>query len=115
MSSEEETDSMRNIVEALREKGKLYKKLEEVLPKQLGVRNKIKIFHATDTQGYFTAVFIISQKSRVLMKDVHKMEEIYQKLVIFCDHHFKYKRLKIEAPLCSKAKKAFEDAGWKLI
>ncbi|MEA3372124.1 MAG: hypothetical protein U9Q62_00395 [Campylobacterota bacterium] len=115
MEKEDEDDKMRNVVETLREKGKIYKKLFEVEPKQLGVRNKIKIYHATDIHGYFTALFIISQKSRVLMKDVRKMEEIYQKLVIFSDHNFKYKLIKITAPLCSKAEKAFIEAGWKLI
>ena len=106
---------MRTIVEELRQKGKLYKKLDEVLPKQLGIRNRIRIFHATDIHGYFTALFMISQKSRVLMKDVRKMEEIYQKLVVFSDHNFKHKLIKIDAPLCSKAKKAFAETGWKLI
>ena len=106
---------MRTIVEALRQKGKLYKKLDEVLPKQLGVRNRIRIFHATDIHGYFTALFMISQKSRVLIKDVRKMEEIYQKLVVFSDHNFKHKLIRIDAPLCSKAKQAFVETGWKLI
>ena len=48
------------------------------------------------------------------MKDVHKMEEIYAKLTIFCEHNFKHKVLFIDAPLCSKAKVAFKEAGWKL-
>ena len=115
MNTEDESETMRNLVETLQEKGKLYKKMEGVQPKQLGIRNKIKIFHATDTSGYFTAIFLITQKSRVLMKDVHKMEEIYHKLVIFCDHQFKFKTIKIEAPLCSKAKKAFEETGWRVL
>ena len=113
MEKTEDENSMRTVVEELRQKGKIYKKLVEIQPKQLGVRNKIKIYHATDIHGYFTALFMISQKSRVLMKDVRKMEEIYAKLVIFSDHNFKHKMIKIEAPLCSKAKKAFGETGWK--
>ena len=115
MKKTEEEESMRMIVEELRQKGKLYKKFDEVLPKQLGIRNKIRIYHATDIHGYFTALFMISQKSRVLMKDVRKMEEIYAKLVLFSDHNFKNKLIKIDAPLCSKAKKAFGETGWKLL
>ncbi len=115
MKTADKDESMRNVVEVLREKGKIYKKMFEVQPKQLGVRNKIKIYHATDIHGYFTTLFIISQKSRLLMKDVKKMEEIYQKLVLFSDHNFKYKLIKITAPLCSKAEKAFVETGWKLI
>ena len=48
------------------------------------------------------------------MKDVHKLEEIYHKLVIFSDHNFKHKVLFIDAPLCSKAKAAFLSCGWSL-
>ncbi len=105
---------MQMVVDSLRQKGKIFKKMQEISPKDLGVRNRIKIFQATDVRGYFWAVFAVSQKSRLLMKDVHKFEEIYAKLTIFCDHNFKYKVLFIDAPLCSKAAKAFKEAGWKI-
>jgi len=102
------------VVDALRQKGKIYKKMQEISPKDLGIRNRIKIYKATDIRGYFWAIFAISQKSRILMKDVHKMEEIYKKLTIFCEHNFKHKVIFIDAPLCSKAKLAFKEAGWKI-
>jgi len=105
---------MQMIVDSLRTKGKVYKKMQEISPKELGIRNKIRIFKATDMSSYFSAIFAISQKSRILMKDVHKFEEIYKKLTLFCEHNFKYKMIFIDAPLCSKAKKAFKEAGWKI-
>ena len=105
---------MQMVVDSFRTKGKIFKKMLEVAPKELGIRNRIKIYKATDLNGYFWAIFAISQKSRVLMKDVHKMEEIYAKLTLFCDHNFKYKVMFIDAPLCSKAKDAFKEAGWKI-
>lgn len=105
---------MQMLVDALREKGKIYKKMQEISPKELGIRNKIKIFKATDTRGYFWAIFAVSQKSRLLMKDVHKFEEIYVKLTLFCEHNFKHKMIFIDAPLCSKAKLAFKQAGWTI-
>jgi len=105
---------MQMVVESLRQKGKIFKKMQEVAPKELGIRNKIKIYKATDLHGYFWAIFAVSQKSRILMKDVHKFEEIYAKLTIYCGHNFKYKILFIDAPLCSKAQKAFVQAGWKI-
>lgn len=113
MKNEEE--DLKLIIDELQQKGNIYKRFEEVTPKQLGIRNRIRMFHAVDTKGYFSALFMISQKSRVLMKDVVKMEEIYNKLVIFCDHNFKHKLIKIDAPLCSKAERAFKEAGWKLL
>ena len=105
---------MQMVVDSLRQKGKIYKKMQEVSPKELGIRNKIKMYKATDTNGYFWAIFAVSQKSRLLMKDVHKFEEIYAKLTIYCGHNFKHKILFIDAPLCSKAKEAFKTQGWKI-
>ncbi|TKI70356.1 hypothetical protein FCU45_03470 [Sulfurimonas crateris] len=105
---------MQSVVDSLRKKGKIYKKMQEIAPRELGVRNKIKIFKATDVSGYFWAIFAISQKSRLLMKDVHKFEEIYAKLVIFYGHNFKHKIIFIDAPICSKAKEALLAQGWKI-
>ncbi len=105
---------MQMVVDSLRQKGKIYKKMQEISPKELGIRNKIRIYKATDTSGYFWAIFAVSQKSRILMKDVRKFEEIYSKLTIFFEHNFKYKIIFIDAPLCSKAKEAFKTQGWKI-
>ena len=105
---------MQMVVDSLRSRGRIYKKMQEIAPKELGVRNKIRIYKATDVSGYFWAIFAVSLKSRLLMKDVHKFEEIYAKLSLFCDHNFKHKVIFIDAPLCSKAKAAFEQAGWKI-
>ena len=102
------------VVDSLRKKGKIYKKMQEVSPKELGIRNKIKMYKATDTKGYFWAIFAVSQKSRLLMKDVHKFQEIYAKLTVFCEQNFKYKVIFIDAPICSKAEAAFKEAGWKI-
>jgi hypothetical protein len=105
---------MQMVVDSLRAKGKIFKKMEEIQTKQLGIRNKIRIYKATDLHGYFWAIFAISQKSRLLMKDVHKMEEILGKLTLYCEHNFKHKIIFIDAPLCSKAKGAFVECGWKI-
>jgi len=105
---------MQMVVDSLRAKGKIYKKMQEVAPRELGIRNKIKIYKATDVSGYFWAIFAVSQKSKLLMKDVHKFEEIYGKLTVLFGHNFKHKILFIDAPLCSKAKEAFKTQGWKI-
>lgn len=105
---------MQSVVDLLRKKGKIYKKMQEIQPKDLGVRNRIKIYKATDIAGYFYSIFVVSQKSKLLMKDVYKFEEIYTKLTIFCGHNFKYKIIVIDAPLCNKAKDALLELGWKI-
>jgi hypothetical protein len=106
---------MRALIDQLQAKGKLYRQLVEIQPKELNVRNKIRIFMASDTNGYYSAIFMVSQKSRLLMKDVLKFEEIYRKLVTYSGHNYKYKILIIDAPLCSKAEKAFRDVSWKIM
>lgn len=105
---------MQMVVDSLRTKGKIYKKMIEIPTKELGIRNKIRMYKATDINGYFWAIFAVSQKSRLLMKDVRKFEEIYSKLAMFCGHNFKHKIIFIDAPLCSKAKDAFKIQGWKI-
>ena len=57
---------MQMVVDSLRKKGKIYKKMQEVLPRELGIRNKIRMYKATDVHGYFWAIFAISQKSKLL-------------------------------------------------
>ena len=105
---------MQVIVDRLRSKGKVYKKMQEVVPKELGIRNKIKLYSAVDTSNKYWAILAVSQKSRILMKDVHKFEEIYAKLSMYCARNFHYKVIFIDAPLCSKAKVAFDTSGWKI-
>lgn len=105
---------MQVLVDTLSAKGKLYKKMQEVAPKDLGIRKKIKIYSATDRNGKFSAMIAVSQKSRILMKDVENFEEILSKLMLFVGHSFSYKMIFIDAPLCSKAKSAFIEQGWKI-
>ncbi|UFS63499.1 hypothetical protein LOH54_05050 [Sulfurimonas sp. HSL-3221] len=112
----EETRTMfKPIIDRLNANGLIYKNLDEVQPKALGIRNRIRLFSATDRQGYYTAIFVVAQKSRVVMKDVEKLDVILRKLELYADHAFKHRVLMIDAPLCSKAKAAFKQQGWKLI
>lgn len=112
----EETRTMlKPIIDRLHTHGLIYKNLKEVPPKALGIRNRIRLFEATDTKGYYTALFVVAQKSRVVMKDVEKFETILQKLQLYVDHGFKQRVLMLDAPLCSKAEAAFKQRGWKII
>lgn len=106
--------NIQTLVDNFRAKGKIYKKIQEVSPKELAIRNKIKMYFATDTSNKFWSIFAVSQKSRLLMKDVQKFEEINAKLSLYCEKDFQYKAIFIDAPLCSKAKAAFEKSGWKI-
>ena len=112
----EETRTMfKPIIDRLNARGLIYKNLDEVPPKALGIRNRIRLFNATDREGYYTAIFVVAQKSRVVMKDVEKFEVIRRKLELYVDHAFKHRVLLLDAPLCSKAEAAFKQSGWKII
>ena len=106
---------MKVLVEELRKNGRLYKKLEEIQPKDLKIRNKVGLYAALDLNRYYNAIITVSQKSRLLIKDLVKFEEIVQKMALYRDHQFKGKVLILDAPMCSKAKEAFKKAKWKII
>jgi len=106
---------MKILVENLRQNGRIYKKLEEIQPKELKIRNRVKLYAALDLNRYYNAIIVVSQKSRLLMKDVQKFEEIVMKMSLYRDHQFKGKVLILDAPICSKAKDAFKKAKWKII
>ena len=106
---------MKILVENLRQNGRMYKKLEEIQPKELKIRDKVKLYCALDLNKYYNAVIVVSQKSRLLMKDLAKFEEIVHKMSLYRDHQFKGKVLMLDAPMCSKAKEAFKKAKWKII
>lgn len=105
---------MQMLVDSLRKKGKIYKKMQEITPKELGIRNKIKIYKATDMRGYFWAIIVVEQKSKILQKDIAKFEEILAKFTRYVEHNFKHKIIFIKAPICSKAKEGFKKFGWRV-
>lgn len=115
MNEGNDSESMKVLVDNLRANGRIYKQLEEIEPKALKIRNRVKLYVALDLDRYYNAIIVVSQKSRLLMKDVLKLEEIVEKMALYRDHQFKGKVLILDAPLCSKAKAAFIKAKWKII
>ncbi|MDX9814525.1 MAG: hypothetical protein WC144_05885 [Sulfurimonas sp.] len=105
---------MQIVVDNLRKSGKIYKKMQEILPKEIGSKNRLKIYKAVDLDGYFSAIFVISQKSKFFIKDIKKLDELLVKLTIYCDHSFKHKVLFLDAPLCTKVKPLLKKQGWSL-
>ncbi len=106
---------LKPVVDRLRTQDCLFKKLREIQPKELGIRNRIRLFDALDLSGEYSALFVVAQKSRVLRKDVEKYETILRKLETAVGHGFKHRLLMLDAPLCSKAKALFIERGWRLV
>ncbi len=92
-----------------------YKQMQEVLPKELGIRNKINIHYGIDASNEKVAILSIVQKSRVLLKDVAKFEAIIHKLSLHVEYKFNKKVIMLSAPICSKALKALQEKHFSVI
>jgi len=98
----------------LEKKDIIFKDLNEVLPKELNSRKKIKIYCGTSVNKEFVAIFIYDSKSRFIRKNVEDLEQMFDTLVKYKEHNFKKKFLIISSPLCSKAKKSLQDNNWSV-
>ncbi len=106
---------MKELVDTLRAKNLIYKKLIMIDNKTLNTRKKVEIYEAVDFERYYTAIFLLVQKSRFLRKDAELLEMLYERLKTVQDHNFKKRILLYDMPLCSKAKAQMKEDGWRLI
>ncbi len=106
---------MKEIVECLRVKNYLFKKLVMIDTKALQTRKKIAVYEGVDFESNYAAIFSLKQKSRFLRKDADVIELLYDRLKVLQDHNYKKKILLYDMPFCSKAQKQMKEAGWRLI
>ncbi|MEA1920180.1 MAG: hypothetical protein U9N52_10095 [Campylobacterota bacterium] len=90
-----------------------YKNMNEIAPAAIGVRKKVRLFQ-TLHDSKMSAIVALSQKSRVLLKDVAILESIVEKMAVYGNCNYEEKLLLIEGPLCSKARAALEELGWDI-
>ncbi|RYA23441.1 hypothetical protein CRU96_07675 [Malaciobacter halophilus] len=105
---------MKDLTTFYTNKNILFKDINEIIPKQLGSRKKIKIYTATDIKSAYYAIFIVDSESRFIRKNANDLLELFEKLKEFKEHNFKHKELLISSPLCSKAKKYLQDNDWRV-
>ena len=105
---------MKNITSFLSKKDFLFKKFTKIEPKDLGSRKKITIYDTCDNKNNLISIYIISAKSRFLIKNAKELELLNNKLKDFKDHNFKKSLILISSPLCSKAKTYMKDLKWKV-
>lgn len=104
---------MRYQLQLAKELRKMSKKVS-IDPKALKIRSRVELFHSIEGQKS-VAIIGVAQKSRILVKDVAKFDEILKKMIVYVDHPFDIKRIVIDAPLCSKAKGELESEGWQVV
>ncbi|XOB62721.1 hypothetical protein ACMC56_02670 [Campylobacterota bacterium DY0563] len=105
---------MKELTHYYNKKDILFKEIEEIAPKDLKSRKKIKIYVATSIQKEYYAIFIIDSKSRFIRKNAEDLMLLLEDLVSFQEHNFKKKELLISSPICSKAKKLLENDKWRV-
>jgi hypothetical protein len=105
---------MKMIVEYLQKKSLLFKSFKEFKPKVLASRKKISLYLGVDLKGYYTAVFYVDKKSRVLQKETEEYVLLHEKLEKYIDSRIKKKYILMNAPLCAKAKAKLQSQSWKV-
>jgi hypothetical protein len=91
-----------------------YQQMQEITPASIGIRKKVRLFMAR-REGRLSAIVALEQKSRVVLKDVVVLESIVEKMEHLVAADFTAKVLLMEAPLCSKARRALEEQGWDIL
>lgn len=105
---------MKELTHYFNEKNILFKEIEEIEPKILESRKKIRIFTATGVDKNYYAIFILNVQSRFLKKNAEELIVLCGKLADYKGHNFKKKILLIGSPLCSKAKEFLKQNEWKV-
>ncbi len=92
----------------------LFKAINEIEPKELKSRKKIRIFDAIGIDKNYYAIFCIDSKSRFLRKSAEELMHLLNILIDVKKHNYKKKILLISSPLCSKAKILLQENGWSV-
>ena len=105
---------MKEVVELFRQKGLIFKELEEVDLKRLGIRKRLQAYLGVDLSNRYHLLFLIRRKSRFLRKDATDLVLLVEQLERAFSHKVAKKSLFLEAPLCSKAKELLLERGFRV-
>ncbi len=105
---------MKKVVEFLKDKNLIFKKLNKIDLKLLGSKKKIELYEGVDLHSNYVAVFVIQNRSRFVKKSALELIELFERLKELQEHNYKKKILLISSPLCSKAKEYLKELKWKI-
>lgn len=92
----------------------IFKKIEEISLKEIGIRKRINCFLAVDEKSFYVLIIQRNAKSRLLLKEALELDEIYKKIELAKGHSIKRKNLFYNSLICSKAKNFFKENNWKV-
>jgi len=105
---------LREITKYYQDKNIIFKDFNDIEPKEINSRKKIKIYCGTTVSKDYYAIFIVDAKSRFIRKNANDLIDLCEVLAKYLDHNFKKKELLISSPLCSKAKAFLKENGWSV-
>lgn len=105
---------MKKVLDFLASKNIVFRSLEKIDLTLLKSRKKIEIYSGVNEKDFYGTVFIVSQKSRFVMKNSAEIIALEYKLEDLQKHSYKFKYLIICSPLCSYAKKHLMDEKWRI-
>ncbi len=102
------------LVEFLQNRGYIFRSMQTIKPKELGVRKRLNIYLAVDLQSYYNAIYYIEKSSRFVRKDARDLLAIHEALQKSANSKIVKRIIIIKSPLCSKAKDELKDEKWKV-
>ena len=81
---------MKELVEFFKKRGVLFRTLEPLDPKALGIKKRLELFEGVNLEGAFVLVMKIARKSRLLQRDALQLELLTKEIETKLAHRFKY-------------------------
>ena len=106
---------MKDITKYFMEKKVIFKEFEELLPKELKSKKRVKIFVASSTDLKFYAIFKIDSKSRFIKKSADELISLCELLANYVNYNFKVKALFLQSEICSTTKLRLKEQGWIVV
>jgi len=106
---------MKDIVEYLRKKGKIFRSLKPIDIKELNSRKRVQVFVGVDMDDYYTMILQIEKRSKILSKEAMELISIHERLEILQGSKITKIYMLLKAPICSKARLLLEDSGWRVM
>ena len=107
---------MRELIDTLSKNRIILKEIEKIdLKNELNSRKKIDIYLGRNLQNSYVVVLDITKKSRVLQKEAKEIMDLVSKLEFLREIRAKKRYIYLKAPICSKAKRLFENQKYKFL
>jgi len=107
---------VKELIDTLFNSGITLKDIEKIdLNSELNSKKKIDIYLGKNLQNSYVVVLDITKKSRILQKEAKEIMDLVSKLEFLREIRAKKRYIYLKAPICSKAKRLFENQKYKFL